>query len=179
MSGPRKKSSATDAEVSLGWVVGIHGTGGEVRLHLHNRDSDFFEGGQQVELVHPDGNRRSAFVTTRPGAKNRVLGRVKGLHDRDEARSLMGWELIVSKDRLPELEEGEFYHHELLGLRVETESGEVLGTLAEIQSSGPIDIWMIRNGKNEDFVPALEEVIVEVDLVEGRVVVEAGWSSIS
>ena len=65
MSGPRKKSSATEAEVSLGWVVGIHGTGGEVRLHLHNRDSAFFEGGKQVELVHPEGDRQSVWITTR------------------------------------------------------------------------------------------------------------------
>lgn len=179
MSGPRKKSSATDTEVSLGWIVGIHGTGGEVRLHLHNRDSEFFAGGQQVDLVHPEGERRSAWITTRPGAKNRVIGRLKGLRDRDEARALMGWEMIVSKDRLPDLEDGEFYHHELIGLRVETESGVLLGTLSEIQSSGPVDIWMIRNGKEEDFVPALEEVIVEVDLVDGRVVVEDGWNSIS
>lgn len=179
MSGPRKKSSATEAEVSLGWVVGIHGTGGEVRLHLHNRDSAFFEGGKQVELVHPEGDRQSVWITTRPGAKNRVLGKIRGLRGRDEARALMGWEIIVSKEKLPELEDGEFYHHELLGLRVETESGVLLGRLAEIQSSGPVDIWVIRNGKEEDFVPALEEVIVEVDLVEGRVVVEEDWNSIS
>ena len=179
MSGPRKKSSATDTEVSLGWIVGMHGTGGEVRIHLHNRDSTFFKGGHEVELVHPDGDRKSVWMSTRPGAKNRVLGRIRGLKGRDEARSLMGWELIVPKDALPDLEDGEFYHHEILGLPVETESGEGLGTLAEIQSSGPVDIWVIRKGKEEDFVPALEELIVEVDLVEGRIVVEDEWNSTS
>jgi 16S rRNA processing protein RimM len=179
MSGPRKKSSATDTEVSLGWVVGIHGTAGELRLHLHNRDSDFFSHSNEVELVHPDGRRKTVSMTTRPGAKNRVLGRIAGLSDREVARSLMGWEIVVPKDALPELHDGEFYHHELLGLEVRTESGTFLGVLGEIQGAGPVDIWMIRTADGEDFVPALEEFIVEVDLVDGKVVLEDGWNSIS
>ena len=179
MSGPRKKSSATETEVSLGWVVGIHGTTGEVRLHLHNRDSDFFSHTSEVELVHPDGRRKTVSMKTRPGAKNRVLGRIDGLMDRELARDLMGWEIVVPKAALPELHDGEFYHHELLGLEVCTESGNVLGVLAEIQGAGPVDIWMIRTPDGEDFVPALEEFIVEVDLVEGRIVLEDGWTSTS
>ena len=123
MSGPRKKSSATDTEVSLGWIVGIHGTGGELRLHLHNRETGFFDKARDVELVHTDGRRQSVSLTTRPGAKNRVLAKIPGLRDRDEARALMGWEIIVPKSDLPDLEDGEFYHHELLGLPAVDEEG--------------------------------------------------------
>ena len=179
MSGPRKKSSAADAEVSLGWIVGMHGTGGEVRVHLHNRDSVFFKGGKEVELVHPEGERKTVWMSTRPGAKNRVLGRIRGLKGRDQARLLMGWEIIVPKEALPDLEDGEFYHHELLGLPVQTESGVLIGRLSEIQSAGPVDIWVIRKGTEDDFVPALEQFIVEVDLVKGLVTVEDEWNSTS
>jgi len=179
MSGPRKKSNATVAEVSLGWIVGIHGTGGEVRVHLHNRDSDFFSQKRSVELVHPDGQRKQIKMKTRPGAKNRVLGRIDGLIGRDEAREFMGWELIVPKSELPDLDDGEFYHHELLGLTVIQEDGTEVGTLREIQSAGPVDIWVVKGVKEECFVPALQQFIVEVDLVNGKVVLEDAWNSTS
>jgi 16S rRNA processing protein RimM len=177
MSGPLKKSSATDTEVSLGWIVGLHGVGGEVRVHLHNRDSDFFAEKRELELVHPDGERRRVKMSTRPGAKNRVLGRVEGLEGRDQARNLMGWELIVPKTELPDLEGSEFYHHELIGLDVVLENGEKVGVLTEIQSAGPVDMWIVKTSEDEVYLPALEAFIVEVDLVEGRVVLEDGWNS--
>lgn len=177
MSGPLKKSSATETEVSLGWIVGLHGIKGEVRVHLHNRDSDFFAEKRELELVHPDGERRRVKMSARPGAKNRVLGRIENVNVREQARLLMGWELIVPKSDLPELEGSEFYHHELIDLDVITENGESVGVLKEIQSAGPVDMWIVKTSDDEVYIPALEEFIVEVDLVEGRVVLENGWNS--
>jgi 16S rRNA processing protein RimM len=156
----------------------MHGVGGEVRVHLHNRASDFFAQKRDVELVHPDGQRTRVKMKTRPGAKNRVLGRIDGLQGRDKAREFMGWELIVPKSELPELEEGAFYHHELLGLAVVQEDGTHLGTVHEIQVAGPVDMWIVKTDKEDLFVPALEQFIVKVDLVEGRVVLEDAWNSI-
>jgi len=101
------------------------------------------------------------------------------LTDRDEARALMGWEIIVPKSELPDLEDGEFYHHELLGLPVFDEEGVAVGTIGEIQSAGPVDVWIIHTGEQELFIPALEEFVLEVDLIEGRVVLESTWNSIS
>lgn len=177
MSGPLKKSSATETEVSLGWIVGLHGIGGEVRVHLHNRDSKFFAEKRELELVHPDGERRRVKMSTRPGAKNRVLGLIENLKGRDQARSMMGWELIVPKSDLPELDGSEFYHHELIDLDVLTEEGVLIGVLKEIQSAGPVDMWIVKTQDDEVYIPALESFIVEVDLVEGRVILENGWNS--
>jgi 16S rRNA processing protein RimM len=177
MSGPLKKSSAADTEVSLGWIVGLHGVRGELRVHLHNRDSEFFAEKRELELVHPSGERRTVKMSTRPGAKNRVLAKIDGLNGRDPARDLMGWELIVPKSELPELDGSEFYHHELIGLDVVLENGESVGVLKEIQSAGPVDMWIVKTEEDEVYLPALESFIVEVDLVEGRVVLEDEWSS--
>jgi len=91
----------------------------------------------------------------------------------------MGWEIIVPKSDLPDLEDGEFYHHELLGLPAVDEEGVVVGTISEIQSAGPVDVWVILTDDQELFLPALDEFVVEVDLVEGRVVLESAWKSIS
>ena len=143
---------------------------GEVRLHLHNRESQLFAAGRPGTLGAPDGTRRRAGLRSRPGAGGRVLGRIDGLRDREEARALMGFELVIAKAALPQTESNEYYHHELLGLAVETESGRALGTLAEIHDSGAVDVWVVR-GEDEHFLPALAEVFLSVDVPGGRAVV--------
>ena len=179
MAGPRSRSSATDREASLGWVVGLFGYKGELRLFLHNRDSEFLNEEREVELVHPDGRRRTVQISTRGGAGGRILGRIRGLRDREEARELLDWEIIVPMDALPEPGEGEFYHHELLGLRVVTVGGDELGTITEIQSTGPVDVWVLNEGDDSEFIIATLEIVREVDLVEGVVTVEDEWNSTS
>ncbi len=174
MATPAKSRAGPD-EVSLGEVVGIFGTAGEVRLHLHNRTSQFFSKGREVWLVAPDGGRERVHLKTRPGAGGRVIGRVRGLRFRDEARALMGHELVVAKVELPRAPEGEYYHHQLVGLRVETGDGQVLGHLAEIHSTGPVDMWVVHTDDGDEIsVPALKELVETVDVAGGRVILRAG-----
>ncbi|MEE2751622.1 MAG: ribosome maturation factor RimM [Myxococcota bacterium] len=180
MAGPQKKSSAQAGEISLGWVVGVFGTEGEVRLHLHNRDSTLLAEGFEVTLVDPEGSRRTARVSSRSGAGGRVLGRIDGVSGREGARSLMGTELVLSRADLPKPEAGEYYHVDLIGLDVWVEGGGSVGTLQEIQEANEVDIWVIEAEDGPHFVPALSERIVGVDLEAGRVVVtEDAWNSSS
>ncbi len=165
----RKPTGGPD-EVSMGSIVGIFGVRGEVRLHLHNRTSQHFAGGASVILVAADGTRRPARLKTRPGAGGRVLGRLDGVTDREQARALMGLELVVPKAQLPPTEPDEYYHHQLLGLQVSTQDGRALGTLVEIHDSGQVDVWVVR-GDRDHLLPALAQVFVEVDVAGGRAVV--------
>jgi len=98
----------------------------------------------------------------RPGAGKRILGRLEGIEEKDQADALSDWEIRVPKTRLPDLEEGEYYHHELIGTPVETKSGRSLGRIAEIHSAGGIDSWVIREGSTECYVAATRENLVEV-----------------
>jgi 16S rRNA processing protein RimM len=154
----------------MGMIVGIFGVKGEVRIHMHNRGTSLFREGRPVQLVAPDGSRQTVALRTRPGAGGRILGRIPGLDDREEARALIGYELILAKSDLPPPEPDEYYHHELLGLSVVTEDGRSLGTLAEIHDKGEVDIWLVR-GDQEYYLPALAEVFLEVDVANGRAVV--------
>ena len=180
MAGPRKKSSARPDEVSLGWIVGVFGTGGEVRLHMHNRESDLLKEGQLLILVDGDGNRSEVHIRSRGGAGGRVLGTIKGVADREGARAAMGSEMILAKANLPETGDDVYYHHQLVGLSVRLEGGDVVGVLTEVQDAGPVDLWIVQGEAGEHFVPALAEMIVQVDLDAGEVVVtEDGWKSSS
>ena len=180
MAGPQKKSSAQAGEISLGWVVGVFGTDGEVRLHLHNRESTLLSDGFEVILVDSEGERRSARVTSRSGAGGRVLGRIEGVSDRDGARQCMGTELVLPRDALPEPEEGEYYHVDLVGLDVCLEGGEQVGILQEIQAANQVDIWVVEAEDGSHFIPAIGDRIVSVDLEIGQVIVtEEAWNSSS
>jgi 16S rRNA processing protein RimM len=180
MAGPRKKSSARPDEVSLGWIVGVFGTSGEVRLHMHNRESDLLREGRSLVLVDAEGQRSQAHIRSRSGAGGRVLGTIDGVADREGARAAMGREMILAKVDLPETEADVYYHYQLVGLSVRLEGGDVVGVLTEVQDAGPVDLWIVQGEEGEYFVPALATLIVQVDLTAGEVVVtEDGWKSSS
>lgn len=180
MAGPRKKSSARADEISLGWIVGVFGTRGEVRLHLHNRESSLLKDGFEVTLVDSDGNRSDTVLTSRPGAGGRVLGRIEGVIDREGARKAMGTEIVLLRTSLPEPEEGAYYYVDLIGLDVYVEGGGLVGQIQEIQASDQVDVWVVDAGDGPRFIPAVDGRIVGVDLGTGRVIVtEDAWNSSS
>jgi 16S rRNA processing protein RimM len=157
-------SGVTDQpnEVALGRVMSSFGVRGEVRVFLFNRETDFFSREREVTLVSKTGERRRVRIRMRSGSGKRVIGRLDGVDDKESADALHDWEIWVEKDCLPDLEEGAFYHHELLGLPVETESGRPLGALAEVHAAGGVDSWVIRSGTEECYVAALRENVIQV-----------------
>jgi 16S rRNA processing protein RimM len=180
MAGPRKKSSARPGEISLGWIVGVFGTSGEVRLHLHNRESQLLAGGFEVTLVDSDGGRSTATLRSRPGAGSRVLCRIEGISDREGARAAMGTEIVLARALLPDPEEGVYYHVDLIGLDVFVEDRGIVGQIQEIQEAATVDVWVVVAEDGEHFIPDVEGRIVEVDIEAGRVTVtEDAWNSSS
>ncbi len=173
MPPPRNSRAAPD-EVALGWIVGVFGIRGEVRVHLHNRESDLLRDGREVVLIGPDGRRVRRTLRTRSGAGGRVLGRLEGVQDRDAARAWMGWEIVLPAEELPDPGPDTWYVRDLLGLEVQDEQGSRLGRLVEVHATGPVDVWEIEGDDGPWFLPALKERIVAVDLQARRVVVRGG-----
>ncbi|MCB9779172.1 MAG: 16S rRNA processing protein RimM [Alphaproteobacteria bacterium] len=165
----------TSRDVRLGYVSGVHGLRGEVKVFLYNEASDLLDRPGAVVLVGPDGTRRTVHLTLRDGAGRRILGRIEGVEDREAAHALMGHEFIVDETELPTLDEFTWYQRDLIGLPVETASGRPLGRIAEIHDAGEVDVWMLRGEGRERVLPALRAHILSVTLAAdgapGRVVV--------
>lgn len=157
----------------LGEIVGVFGFRGEVRLMLHHREGDTLFGREvPATLVGPSGERRDVRVTARVGAGKRVLARISAVDTEDGARALMGWSLVVSRDVLPETEEGEYYLHDILDLPVYGASGAELGSLADVVAGKEHDVWVVRRlDGTEAFLIATPEAVVSVDVGEGRIVI--------
>lgn len=158
-----------EGDVLLGVVLGAHGLKGEVKVKT------FTDSPASVGAYGPvttgDG-RRFLIADLRPTKGDEVIARLKGIADRDSAESLKGQRLYVARAALPEPEDDEFYHADLLGLAVEDQSGAVLGTVKGIHNFGAGDIVEIAAPDGGvDFVPFTEESVPVVDLKGKRLVV--------
>jgi 16S rRNA processing protein RimM len=164
MSGralPDRKRFLTE-EVRLGYVSGVFGVRGEVRLYLYNPASGLLRTVKEIVLVGPQAGRRTVSLSVRDGAGKRVLGRLGGVRDPEAARGLIGHELVLPKAELPTVQDGTFYHHQLLGLPVRTAGGDMVGKLAAIHTTGEVDVWEVKGRTETHFIPAVREEILEV-----------------
>jgi 16S rRNA processing protein RimM len=104
--------------------------------------------------------------------KGRALLSVEGVADREAAAALRGYLVQVPIEYAIPLEEDEYYEHQILGLGVESDEGEVLGEVIEVLYTGANEVYVVRaDDGREILIPAIEPVVREVDLEEGRMVV--------
>ena len=80
----------------------------------------------------------------------------KGVGDRQGAEALVGRSLFVPEETLGQLPEGEYYWHQMIGLRVVSEEGRFLGRLEEVFSTPAHDIWVARTPEKEYLIPAVD-----------------------
>jgi 16S rRNA processing protein RimM len=91
--------------------------------------------------------------------------------DRDRADALRGAYLFVPSDQSPALPDGEYWTHELIGCDVVSEEGRPLGSVREVIHTPANDVWAVRGEGEETLVPALRDVVAEVDVGARRIVV--------
>ncbi len=100
-----------------------------------------------------------------------VVARLEGCGDRDAAAGLKGKDVAVPRDAMPEIQAGEYYWSDLLGLEVTTTASVRLGLVTKILETGANTVLVVQ-GEKEVLVPFIEGVIAEVDLAAGKVVVD-------
>lgn len=95
-----------------------------------------------------------------------------GVEDRDAAAALRNQTVFVPVHGLPPLPEGEYYHHQVIGMAVVDEAGKELGKLEQILETGANDVYVVRTGEGTELLlPAIEDVILEINLDQGKMVV--------
>jgi 16S rRNA processing protein RimM len=158
-----------DDEIELGYVSGVFGVAGEVKLFLHNPASGTLDDGLEVVLIRPDGTRFADALRARSGAGKRVIGRFRGVRTREIAQAMKDWVVAVRRDALPPPDEDEFYVWELEGLAVEL-GGSMIGEVAGVHHTAGGDLLEVRAAGETHFVPLVARWVVRVDLDGGRVV---------
>ena len=110
-------------------------------------------------------------VSARPFQRG-VLVRFGGVDDRTQAELLRGRYVFRPKAELEPLQEGEVYYHQLVGLDVVTVDGEPLGRVTEVYEMQPADLLEVSGSRGQLVIPYLGHVVVEVNVAEGRVVID-------
>jgi len=123
------------------------------------------------------GGRLCAGGATYVGERSRwqrghVVLKLAGIDSATAADALRDRLLEVPEDELHPLGEGEYYHFQILGLEVLTTSGENLGRVEQIISTGSNDVFVVRGPRGEVLIPALADVVKSVDPAAGRIEVE-------
>jgi 16S rRNA processing protein RimM len=152
----------SERRIALAAVSGAHGVKGEVRLKLF---SDSVESLSRHEKLYVAGAERR-LLSVRDSGKAAVA-RFEGVADRGAAEALRGSLVEIDRDALPPLEDGEYYHADLIGLACEDRQGNPLGEVVAVENFGAGDLLEIEreNGKRAliPFKPGI------ADLDNGRI----------
>ena len=174
---PRRRRNAEppDGHVAIGRVAGAWGIRGEVKIQPFADSPDRLAPGSEVRIdVGDDGETETVAAVVQSVRPHRagLVARLSGIADRTAAENLAGALLTVPEDALAPLPEGVYYHFQLIGMSAFTEDGEPLGEIAEIIETPGNDVYIIRKEGERDLpIPALAEVIVQVDIAAARMVV--------
>jgi len=153
--------------IGLGRISGAHGIRGAVKVRpdaaAATTDPEVFAalgevviGGQTYAILQADR------------LKNQVLLRLAGVDTRSRAEQLTGRQVLGDRRRFPPLPPGEYYWFQLLGLPVyDAGDGALLGRLQEILPTPGHDVYVVVQGQRELLLPAVAEVVVEINLEEG------------
>ncbi len=156
--------------VILGRITGAQGIKGEVKLQSFTADPE------DIASYGPlDGsNGRQLVITLLKPYKAMFLARLEGVHDRNAAEALQGVELSVSRDRLPEPDEDEIYHADLIGLAAFDTHGKPMGDVVAVLDFGAGELLELKlpDEKSTMLVPFNVESVPEIDLDARRLTID-------
>ncbi|WP_169083102.1 ribosome maturation factor RimM [Paenibacillus sp. PL91] len=161
---------------TVGKVVNTHGIRGELKILSQTDFADvrFAAGSKLLMLNEESGATLEVKVVSARENKNVYILKLEGFTDINQVEKYKGWVLKVSEANLVDLDEGEYYYHEIIGCRVVTEEGEELGTISEILSPGANDVWVVDRPKGSGkqlLLPVIDEVLISVNTKEKIVTV--------
>lgn len=152
-----------DGFVAVARVLGAWGVHGDVSVEVM-ATAGVLVSGREVTV------RGTATTIERVGrAGGKVRLKLAGIDQREDAALLNGQWVLAAQSDLPVLPEGEFYRYQMLGLRVVSSEGRELGTIEDVFSTPENDVYVVRGEGGEVLIPAVEDVVAEIDL-EARVV---------
>jgi 16S rRNA processing protein RimM len=172
--GDSTDTGQRDEWVELGKINGVFGVAGWVKVFSFTRPREAILDYPTWYIHRP--HTQPTIAMERKVLHGRLQGagvvaRLAGCDTRDAAQELMGASISVPSTALSELETGEYYWRDLIGLEVVNRAGESFGRVDELLETGANDVLVV-GGEDGCLVPFTREVICDVDLAKGRILVD-------
>ncbi len=159
-------SVSTDS-VTVGWISALHGISGEVLVRLFSDDPHRFD----PDTVLYCNDSPLQIESSNINRTRQAIIKFDGIDSPEAAQDLVSHWLTIPKDTVAELPEGEYFHFQLLGLRVITDENEELGQITEVIETGSNDVYVVEGAGGQLLLPAIASVVREVNIAEGVMVV--------
>ncbi|AVB11253.1 ribosome maturation factor RimM [Bacillus velezensis] len=162
----------TNRWFNVGKIVNTHGIKGEVRV-ISKTDfaEERYKPGNTLYLF-AEGAAEPIKVTVSAHRLHKQfhLLQFKEMPSLNEVEHLRNMVIKVPEEDLGELEEDEFYFHEIIGCEVVSEDGELIGTVKEILTPGANDVWVVqRKGKKDALIPYIASVVKDININEKKI----------
>jgi 16S rRNA processing protein RimM len=164
-------SSHADRRIVIGRISGLFGVRGWVKLFSYTDPMTNLLEFSELQLGS-GGKWRPAVLAEGRSQGKTLVGRFEGVTDRDQAAGLVGADIAIRRDQLPEPKADEVYWTDLIGLAVVNVHGEALGTVDRLLETGANDVLVLR-GDRERLVPFVRGAVVkDIDQEAGRITVD-------
>jgi len=160
----------------IGKIVGVHGLKGDLKVYPYTETLHAFRAGQPIHLKAPTGQEQTHIISSAKPHKKVIRVSLKEIATIDSAENLVGSELFIEKENLPELEEDTYYWFEIIGLSVFLKDNTFIGNVTSVIPTGSNDVYVVkdpdRKREKEILIPAIASVVLEIDLKNERMSVD-------
>ena len=155
--------------LETGKIVGTHGIKGMTRVQVWADDAEFLK---QFKCVYTDkdGNNKLLISKIQPHGTVTLIS-FKGVDTIEQAERLRNTVIYINRDHV-KLPDGRYFITDLIGCKVfDADTDNLLGEITEVSETGANDVWHITKDGKEYLVPAIDEVLVKVDIESENVVI--------
>jgi len=158
--------------LTIGKVVGLHGIKGLVKVRSDADSVAFFPIGEELCLKRRDGACQRFRISSCSRHKQVFLLGLEGIESIDAAQPWTESRVCIDESLLPPVEAGTYYFYQIIGLSVFTVDKRYIGRVEEIFPTGSNDVYVVKQGDKETLIPAIDSVVIRVDLEAARIWVD-------
>lgn len=157
--------------VSVAYITSTHGLKGDVKAVQLSSDPERFYSLSNIFIIQKNGEKQETFIQKVRAIKGGFAVTLANSTSVTDAQHLVGSFIAVPENEVPVLGKDTWYHYEIIGIEVFTTDGMCLGKIEEIISTGSNDVYIVRDKDREYLIPAIRDVIKDVDTKGRRMVI--------
>ena len=162
----------SDRLLEIGEIKAAYGIKGWVKVFSHTRPIEQIFTYSTWYVGDGENWQKMELEDSRQRSNNGLVAKLKNITDRDSALSLAGKKIAIDKTKMAELEDGDYYWSQLLGLEVINLKSEKLGQVVEILETGANDVLVVKNEQTERLIPYAKSIVVKVRIEPGQILVD-------